>query len=116
MDIGLARLHAMEADIPYLYARDAHELLRANEAQHILDCAKMAAVASLYREESRWGLYHNYVDHPQTDNDNWFCHVQLYKGQNNQMQCRKKAVEPYVVELDEQEKTAYQQLRVKRAV
>lgn len=115
MDIGLARLQAMEADIPYLYARDPHELLRANEAQHILDCAKMAAVASLYRQESRWGLYHNYVDHPQTDNDNWFCHVQLFKDEQNRMRCKKKAIEPYVVELDEHEKSAYQQLRVKRA-
>ncbi|MCG8610108.1 MAG: fumarate reductase/succinate dehydrogenase flavoprotein subunit, partial [Pseudomonadales bacterium] len=49
MDIGLARLRAMREDIPYLYARDPHELFRAVEAQHILDCAEMAAVASLYR-------------------------------------------------------------------
>lgn len=112
MDIGLARLRAMDNDIQYLYARDAHELLRANEAQHILDCAQMAAVASMYRQESRWGLYHNYVDYPQTDNDNWFCHVQLYKDENNRMVCKKRQIEPYVVELDEQEKNAYQQLRV----
>ncbi|WP_308366368.1 MULTISPECIES: fumarate reductase/succinate dehydrogenase flavoprotein subunit [unclassified Microbulbifer] len=112
MDIGLARIRAMENDIPYLYARDPHELLRANEAQHIFDCAQMAAVASLYREESRWGLYHNYVDHPETDNENWFCHVQLFKDENNNMTCRKREIEPYVVELDDEEKNAYQQLRV----
>lgn len=112
MDIGLARLNAMEADVQYLYARDPHELLRANEAQHILDCAKMAAVASLYRQESRWGLYHNYVDFPQTDDSEWFCHVQLYKGDDGQMTCRKKPIKPYVIELDEHEKTAYQQMRV----
>jgi succinate dehydrogenase/fumarate reductase flavoprotein subunit len=112
MDIGLARIRAMEADIPFLHARDPHELLRANEAQHILDCAKMAAVASMYRQESRWGLYHNYVDFPQTDNADWFCHVQLYKDDNDEMVCRKKPVKPYVIELDEYEKTAYQQLRV----
>ncbi|MBB3061150.1 fumarate reductase/succinate dehydrogenase flavoprotein subunit [Microbulbifer rhizosphaerae] len=112
MDIGLARIRAMENDIPYLYARDPHELLRANEAQHIFDCAQMAAVASLYRQESRWGLYHNYVDHPETDNENWFCHVQLFKGENDNMTCRKREVEPYVVELDDEEKNAYQQLRV----
>ena len=115
MDIGLARLQAMENDISYLYARDPHELLRANEAQHIFDCAQMAAFASLYRQESRWGLYHNYVDYPATDNDNWFCHVQLYKDKNNQMACKKIPVEPYVVELEEHEKNAYQQLRVKKA-
>ena len=75
----------------------------------------MAAFASLYRQESRWGLYHNYVDYPATDNDNWFCHVQLYKDNNNQMACKKIPVEPYVVELEEHEKNAYQQLRVKKA-
>jgi succinate dehydrogenase/fumarate reductase flavoprotein subunit len=112
MDIGLARLRAMEADIQHLYARDPHELLRANEAQHVFDCAKMAAVASMYRTESRWGLYHNYVDFPQTDNEKWFCHVQLFKDENNEMACSTKAVEPYVVELDEHEKNAYQQMRV----
>jgi succinate dehydrogenase/fumarate reductase flavoprotein subunit len=112
MDIGLARLEAMKDDIQYLYARDAHELLRANEAQHVLDCAQMAAVASMYRTESRWGLYHNYVDFPKTDNDKWFCHVQLYKDENNQMVCKTRPVDPYVVELDEHEKNAYSQLRV----
>jgi succinate dehydrogenase/fumarate reductase flavoprotein subunit len=112
MDIGLARLRAMEADIQHLYARDPHELLRANEAQHVFDCAQMAAVASMYRTESRWGLYHNYVDFPQTDNDKWFCHVQLFKDENNEMACSTIPVEPYVVELDEHEKNAYQQMRV----
>lgn len=112
MDIGLARLEAMKDDIQYLYARDAHELLRANEAQHVFDCAQMAAVASMYRTESRWGLYHNYVDFPQTDNDKWFCHVQLFKDENDRMVCKTKAVDPYVVELDEHEKNAYQQMRV----
>ncbi len=115
MDIGLARLQAMEEDIQYLHARDPHELLRANEAQHILDCAKMAAVASLYRQESRWGLYHNYVDFPKTDDSEWFCHVQLYKDDNGQMTCSKKPIKPYVIELDEHEKTAYQQMRVQQA-
>ncbi|HEY7772785.1 MAG TPA: fumarate reductase/succinate dehydrogenase flavoprotein subunit [Marinagarivorans sp.] len=115
MDIGLARIMAMEADIPLLHARDPHELLRANEAQHILDCAKMAAVASMYRQESRWGLYHNYVDYPQTNDADWFCHVQLFKDDNNQMTCKKRPVKPYVVELDEHEKTAYQQMRVQQA-
>jgi len=105
----------MKNDIPLLYARDPHELLRANEAQHILDCAQMAAVASMYRTESRWGLYHNYVDYPETDNNEWFCNVQLFKNENGEMVCGKREIEPYVVELDEHEKNAYQQLRVQSA-
>ena len=35
-----------------MIARNAHELLRALETQSILDCADMAAHASLYRTES----------------------------------------------------------------
>jgi succinate dehydrogenase/fumarate reductase flavoprotein subunit len=115
MDIGLQRLQAMDEDIPFLYARDPHELLRVHEAQHILDCAQMAAVASMFRTESRWGLYHNYVDFPETNNADWYCHVQLYKDENGKMACRKKEIEPYVVELDESEKNAYQKMRVQKA-
>ena len=116
MDIGLARIREMKNDIAHLYARDAHELLRANEAQHILDCAEMAAVASMYRTESRWGLYHYSVDYPEKNDDDWFCHVQLFKDENGEMACRKKEIAPYVIELDDEEKEAYNQLRVKEAV
>lgn len=114
MDIGLQRLKDMERDIEFLYARDPHELLRANEAQHVLDCALMAAQASMYRQESRWGLYHHYVDHPETNNEDWFCHVQLYKDENNEMACKKRPIDPYVIELDEEEKTAYQKMRIQK--
>ncbi|MEE2730848.1 MAG: fumarate reductase/succinate dehydrogenase flavoprotein subunit [Pseudomonadota bacterium] len=114
MDIGLQRLKDMQQDIPYLYARDPHELLRANEAQHVLDCALMAAQASMYRQESRWGLYHHFVDHPETNNEDWFCHVQLYKDEQDQMACKKRPVDPYVIELDEEEKTAYQRMRIQK--
>ncbi|MBA53058.1 MAG: fumarate reductase/succinate dehydrogenase flavoprotein subunit [Pseudomonadales bacterium] len=114
MDIGLQRLKDMERDIEFLYARDPHELLRANEAQHVLDCALMAAKASMYRQESRWGLYHHYVDHPETNNEDWFCHVQLYKDENNEMACKKRPIDPYVIELDEEEKTAYQKMRIQK--
>ena len=44
--------------------------------QSILDCAEMAAHASLYRTESRWGLYHLRTDYPEKDDENWFCHTQ----------------------------------------
>lgn len=114
MDIGLQRLKDMQKDIDYLYARDPHELLRANEAQHVLDCALMAAEASMYRQESRWGLYHHYVDHPETNNEDWFCHVQLYKDENNQMACKKRPIDPYVIELDDEEKAAYQKMRIQK--
>ncbi len=32
--------------------------MRVMEGHFIRDCAEMAARASLFRKESRWGLYH----------------------------------------------------------
>ncbi|HVK98580.1 MAG TPA: fumarate reductase/succinate dehydrogenase flavoprotein subunit [Dongiaceae bacterium] len=112
MEIGLQRLQEIRADLPYLYAADPHELLRATETQHILDCAEMAAVASLYRTESRWGLYHYRVDYPERNDRDWHCHVQLSKAADGSMQCHRRAVDPLIVPLDEQKKDAYTRLRI----
>ena len=112
MEIGLERFKEIREDLSMLYAQDPHELMRANELQFILDCAEMAAHASLYRTESRWGLYHYRVDHPETNNDEWFCHVQTVKGDSGSPECYKKDIEPYIVELDDEEKDAYSKLRV----
>lgn len=110
--IGLRRFGEIREDLGSMSAADPHELMRAMEAHSILDCAEMAARASLFRTESRWGLYHHYVDHPQRDDENWFCHSLLSRGADSGMSLRKKPVEPYIVPVDEQERTAYQRLRV----
>ncbi|RVC55813.1 fumarate reductase/succinate dehydrogenase flavoprotein subunit, partial [Mesorhizobium sp. M2A.F.Ca.ET.046.02.1.1] len=74
MQIGQTRLAEARDDLETaLVARNAHELMRALEVSSILDCADMAAHASLYRAESRWGLYHKRVDYPEKDDANWFC-------------------------------------------
>jgi succinate dehydrogenase/fumarate reductase flavoprotein subunit len=113
MEIGLARFDAIREDLNRLSARNPHELMRALEVHAIRDCAEMAARASLYRTESRWGLYHYRVDHPERSDKDWFVHVQV-KKENGQMICFKRAVEPYTVSLDEQERTAYQRLRINK--
>jgi succinate dehydrogenase/fumarate reductase flavoprotein subunit len=113
MEIGLQRFEAIREDLDRLSARNPHELMRAMEVHAIRDCAEMAARASLYRTESRWGLYHYRVDHPQRNDADWFVHVQLQK-QNDAMTCFKRSIEPYIVKLDEQEKTAYQRLRINK--
>ena len=43
----------------------------------------------------------------------WFVHVQLKKEQG-EMRCFKRPVEPYIVSLDEDEKSAYQKLRISK--
>jgi succinate dehydrogenase/fumarate reductase flavoprotein subunit len=113
MEIGLQRFEAIREDLDRLSARNPHELMRAMEVHAIRDCAEMAARASLYRKESRWGLYHYRVDHPERNDADWFVHVQLQK-QNDAMTCFKRPIEPYIVKLDEQEKTAYQRLRINK--
>lgn len=96
-----------------MVARNAHELMRSLEVSSILDCADMAAHASLFRTESRWGLYHNRADYPERDNENWFCHSLLSKDENGKMTIRKKEIEPYIIPIDEEEKDAYDNQRVK---
>ncbi|AKH21650.1 fumarate reductase/succinate dehydrogenase flavoprotein subunit [Sedimenticola thiotaurini] len=112
MEIGQERFAEIRRDLEFMSAADPHELMRANEVSFILDCAEMAAAASLYRTESRWGLYHHRVDYPQTDNAEWFVHVQTKKGDNGMPINFKRDIDPYIVELGESEKDAYQKLRV----
>jgi succinate dehydrogenase/fumarate reductase flavoprotein subunit len=115
MEIGQRRFAEIREDLDQLCARDPHELLRALELQSILDCADMAAAASLYRTESRWGFYHLRVDHPETNDDEWFCHTMLFKDGAGQMVHRKREVAPYVVDVAADEMASYHQLRVKTA-
>ena len=95
-----------------MHVRDSHELMRSLEAASIMDCADMAAAASLYRTESRWGLYHNRVEYAGKDDENWFCHTILTKGEGGRPAHRKEPVKPYVVEIDESEKDAYDKQRI----
>jgi succinate dehydrogenase/fumarate reductase flavoprotein subunit len=114
MEIGLQRFDEIREDLTHMSAADPHELMRAMETHTIRDCAELAARASLYRTESRWGLYHLCVDHPERDDENWNCHTNVGRDANGNMTFRKREVEPYIIELDEQEKSAYQRLRVAR--
>ncbi|MGG5292023.1 fumarate reductase/succinate dehydrogenase flavoprotein subunit [Pseudomonas shirazensis] len=113
MEIGLTRFAEIERDLAQMKANNPHELMRAMEVTVIRDCAEMAARASLFREESRWGLYHHRVDFPERNDAEWFCHCHLKKDEQGHMTSFKKAVEPYLIALDADEQTAYDRLRVK---
>ena len=112
MEIGLKRFEEITEDLEAMTAGNPHELMRAMEAYAIRDCAEMAARASLYRTESRWGLYHYRVDFPEKNDADWFCHTQLVKDAKGGMSFHKRPVAPYVIELDDEEKGAYSRLRV----
>ncbi|MDH4559500.1 fumarate reductase/succinate dehydrogenase flavoprotein subunit [Pseudomonas sp. BN411] len=113
MEIGLTRFAEIERDLAQMKASNPHELMRAMEVAVIRDCAEMAARASLFRAESRWGLYHHRVDFPERNDAEWFCHCHLKKGEDGRMTSFKKAVEPYLIPLDAEEQQAYDRLRVK---
>jgi succinate dehydrogenase/fumarate reductase flavoprotein subunit len=112
-ELGQRRLAEVRDDMESrMIARNAHELLRALETQSIVDCADMAAHASLYRTESRWGLYHLRTDYPEKDNENWFCHSLLSK-KDGRMSSEKRAVQPYVVPIADEEKDLYDKQRIR---
>jgi succinate dehydrogenase/fumarate reductase flavoprotein subunit len=114
-EIALKRFDEIRFDVQQLRAKDAHELMRAAEVQVILDCAEMAARASLYRQESRWGLYHYRTDFPERNDADWFCHTSLFKDGQGRMGHKKRQVEPYIVPIDDEEKQAYDRLRIRAA-
>lgn len=71
---------SMVADQKDLPARDPHEVMKVFEAKAGLFCARMAARASLFRTESRFGLYHERVDFPVRDDLNWRTRVLITRG------------------------------------
>jgi len=63
-----------------ILVRNAHELARLYEVEHIVECATLSARASLERKESRWGQAHYRTDYPDRDDAHWLCHITLRQG------------------------------------
>jgi succinate dehydrogenase/fumarate reductase flavoprotein subunit len=74
MEIGLNHFVNYQVTLEQMGARDPHELKHCMEVHFIRDCAEMAARSSLYRSESRWGLYHYRVDYPEKNDQEWFAY------------------------------------------
>ncbi|MFF3617232.1 fumarate reductase/succinate dehydrogenase flavoprotein subunit [Streptomyces sp. NPDC002580] len=100
LSLALESFERMREDIAEMGARTPHELMRCAEVTFIRDCAEMAARASLARTESRWGLYHDRLDHPQRDDTSWFHHLDLYKSPSGAMEFTTRPVAPYLVPVD----------------
>ena len=122
MEIGLASFMRAEEELSEIGATNPHELMRVVEGGFIRDCAEMAARASLFRTESRWGLYHHRLDYPELDDERWFVHVNLRKrkGKGNGsapvgtggMETFTRPVAPYLVPLGDEERRSYHRIRV----
>jgi succinate dehydrogenase/fumarate reductase flavoprotein subunit len=93
-------------------AESPHELMRVHEGHFIRDCAEMAARASLFRKESRWGLYHYRQDFPEMDDERWFVHVNLKRNERGEMEALTRPVAPYIVPLEAGELRSYHRLRI----
>ncbi|MDD5203968.1 MAG: fumarate reductase/succinate dehydrogenase flavoprotein subunit [Desulfobacterales bacterium] len=83
-------------DVPNIKVSDFHDLIKVTEVMSIIDCAEMAAKASLFRTESRWGLSHYRLAHPERKPEwdgKW---VVVKKNMDTgEMQMSKKDVPPY---------------------
>ncbi|MFG2140971.1 fumarate reductase/succinate dehydrogenase flavoprotein subunit [Streptomyces sp. NPDC048650] len=101
LSLAVEHFERMRTDIAGMGARTPHELMRCAEVTFIRDCAEMAARSSLARTESRWGLYHERTDHPQSDDTNWLHHLDLRKSGTGNMEFTARPVEPYLVPVDE---------------
>ena len=101
LSLALEAFERMRADIAEMGAHTPHELMRCAEVGFIRDCAEMAARASLARTESRWGLYHDRLDHPQRDDASWFHHLDLHKSPSGAMEFTARPVAPYLVPIEE---------------
>ncbi|MDX2831618.1 fumarate reductase/succinate dehydrogenase flavoprotein subunit [Streptomyces scabiei] len=101
LSLALESFERMRDDIAGMGARTPHELMRCAEVSFIRDCAEMAARASLARTESRWGLYHDRLDHPHRDDASWFHHLDLRKSPSGAMEFTARPVAPYLVPVEE---------------
>ena len=52
------------------------------------------------------------MDYPARDDAQWFCHTHFLKDANGRMTSEKRAVEPYIVALDDKDRDAYRNLRI----
>jgi succinate dehydrogenase/fumarate reductase flavoprotein subunit len=112
MEIGLKRFAEIRADLEQLKARNPHELMRAMEVYAILDCAELAARASLFRTESRWGLYHYRTDYPGRNDAEWFAFVEVRKGADGRPEFFKRPVPEYIYPIAKSELYGYDAMRV----
>lgn len=66
---ALEKLEGLEEHYGEIAARNYHEVMRVLESHEILQVGKIMCTASLARKETRFGIYHNRVDHPETNEE-----------------------------------------------
>jgi succinate dehydrogenase/fumarate reductase flavoprotein subunit len=75
--------------MPMLRAADLHELRLAHETRNMIISAEMKLKASIMRTESRCSHYR--LDYPEPDYENWQAWINIYKGEDDEMEFEKQA-------------------------
>ena len=70
--------------------RDGHELAKSFEVGNIVRCATFSGKAALERKESRSGYPHQRIDYPEQDDQNWLCHVDVFRGKDGEVNAVKR--------------------------
>ncbi|PKN30876.1 MAG: FAD-binding protein [Deltaproteobacteria bacterium HGW-Deltaproteobacteria-21] len=79
MEVALKKLDALREFVPRLTAGDYHGLMRVSESKNIYAMSRIMTRTALYREESRFGLFHNRLDFPKTE-EKWTGQVVIRKS------------------------------------
>ena len=87
METALKKLNSLEEYIPRLGAKDYHDLMRVTESKNIYAMSRIMTSTALFREESRFGLFHNRLDYPNTKEE-WTGQVVIEKSENKNFKLR----------------------------
>jgi succinate dehydrogenase/fumarate reductase flavoprotein subunit len=82
--------HAWKSEVK---VSDFHELGHWNEVGHIITCARLSALASLERKESRWGLWHYRSDFPERNDSEWLKHIVVQKADDGSAKISHKPIQ-----------------------
>ncbi|MFX0007837.1 MAG: FAD-dependent oxidoreductase [Promethearchaeota archaeon] len=95
LKIGLELLEKMEHnEVPMLYARNPHELMRTLEVINILTNAKLIIHSCLARKASSKQLHFKRSDYPEIDPPDWHKFI-IVKLENNQITVGEKPIDYY---------------------
>jgi len=75
LEIVMEMLQLMHEDCEKLAAGDLHELMRAWEIEHRIWTLESHLRHIQFRKETRYPGFYYQADHPEVDDENWFCFV-----------------------------------------
>jgi len=78
-------LERLRGQIPFLLARDPHELMLAHEVIDRIDVAQAVVEHLDYRKETRWPGFQTRLDFPHRDDRNWLKFVNSQRGPDGQL-------------------------------